>query len=124
MDAMKASDNLRSFVDAVAKLSTWALVPLVVITMWDVIARKFIFIQIFMVKNFGSIFESTLLQELEWHFHTVVFCLVLGYGYINNRHVRVDFLREHFHFRTKANIEFWGNIIFMLPLHLLVYIFL
>ena len=115
MDAMKASDNLRGFVDAVAKLSTWALVPLVVITMWDVIARKFIFIQIFMVKNFGSIFESTLLQELEWHFHTVVFCLVLGYGYINNRHVRVDFLREHFHFRTKANIEFWGNIIFMLP---------
>ena len=77
MDAMKASDNLRGFVDAVAKLSTWALVPLVVITMWDVIARKFIFIQIFMVKNFGSIFESTLLQELEWHFHTVVFCLVL-----------------------------------------------
>ena len=84
MDAMKASDNLRGFVDAVAKLSTWALVPLVVITMWDVIARKFIFIQIFMVKNFGSIFESTLLQELEWHFHTVVFCLVLGYGYIHN----------------------------------------
>ena len=37
MDAMKASDNLRGFVDAVAKLSTWALVPLVVITMWDVI---------------------------------------------------------------------------------------
>ena len=84
MDAMKASDNLRGFVDAVAKLSTWALVPLVVITMWDVIARKFIFIQIFMVKNFGSIFESTLLQELEWHFHTVVFCLVFGYGYIHN----------------------------------------
>ena len=25
MDAMKASDNLRGFVDAVAKLSTWAL---------------------------------------------------------------------------------------------------
>ena len=115
MDAMKASDNLKGLVDNVAKLATWALVPLVVITMWDVVARKFIFIQIFMVENFGSIFESTYLQELEWHFHTVVFCLVLGYGYINNRHVRVDFLREHFHFRTKANIEFWGNIVFMLP---------
>ena len=50
MDAMKASDNLRGFVDAVAKLSTWALVPLVVITMWDVVARKFIFIQILWLK--------------------------------------------------------------------------
>ena len=59
MDAMKASDNLKGLVDNVEKLATWALVPLVVITMWDVIARKFIFIQIFMVENFGSIFEST-----------------------------------------------------------------
>ena len=68
-----------------------------------------------MVANFGRIFESTLLQELEWHLHTVVFCLVLGYGYLHNRHVRVDFLREHFHFRTKTSIEFYGNIFFMLP---------
>ena len=45
MDAMKASDNLRGLVDNVAKLATWALVPLVVITMWDFIARKFIFIK-------------------------------------------------------------------------------
>ena len=115
MDAMKASDKIKNLVDNSAKFATWALVPLVVITMWDVIARKFIFIQIFMVENFGRIFESTLLQELEWHFHTIVFCLVLGYGYIHNRHVRVDFLREHFHFKTKAKIEFWGNIAFMLP---------
>ena len=62
MDAMKASDNLKGLVDNVAKLATWALVPLVVITMWDVIARKFIFIQIFMVENFGSIFELSLIH--------------------------------------------------------------
>ena len=115
MNAMQTSDKLRNFVESIAKLSTWALAPLVVITMWDVVARKFVFIQVYMVANFGRMFESTLLQEMEWHLHTVVFCLVLGYGYIHNRHVRVDFLREHFHFRTKASIEFWGNIIFMLP---------
>jgi len=115
MNAMKASDSLRNFVESIAKLSTWALAPLVLITMWDVVARKFVFIQIYMVANFGRMFESTLLQEMEWHLHTVVFTLVLGYGYIHNRHVRVDFLREHFHFRTKTSIEFWGNIIFMLP---------
>ena len=115
MNAMKASDNLRNFIESIAKLGTWALAPLVVITMWDVIARKFVFIQIYMVANFGRIFESTLLQELEWHLHTIVFCLVLGYGYLHNRHVRVDFLREHFHFRTKTSIEFYGNIFFMLP---------
>ena len=83
MNAMKASDNLRNFIESIAKLGTWALAPLVVITMWDVIARKFVFIQIYMVANFGRIFESTLLQELEWHLHTKVFCLVLGYGYLH-----------------------------------------
>ena len=48
---------------------------------------------------------------MEWHLHTVVFCLVLGYGYTHNRHVRVDFLRENFTFKSKAKVEFYGNIV-------------
>ena len=81
--------------------------------MWDVVARKLVWIQIFMVANFGSFFESTLMQEMEWHLHTVVFCMVLGYGYTHNRHVRVDFLRENFNFQSKAKVEFYGNILFI-----------
>jgi TRAP-type mannitol/chloroaromatic compound transport system permease small subunit len=87
--------------------------------MWDVVARKLVWIQIFMVANFGSFFESTLMQEMEWHLHTVVFCMVLGYGYTHNRHVRVDFLRENFNFQSKAKVEFYGNILFMLPFTLI-----
>ena len=90
------SEKLREIVNRVGRASTWLLVPLVIITMWDVVARKLVWIQIWMVANFGSFFESTLMQEMEWHLHTVVFCLVLGYGYTHNRHVRVDFLRENF----------------------------
>lgn len=33
---------------------------------------------------------STRLQELEWHFHTALFALWIGYGYLRNIHVRVD----------------------------------
>jgi TRAP-type mannitol/chloroaromatic compound transport system permease small subunit len=87
--------------------------------MWDVVARKLVWIQIYMVANFGSFFESTLMQEMEWHLHTVVFCMVLGYGYTHNRHVRVDFLRENFKFTSKAKVEFFGNILFMLPFTLI-----
>jgi len=113
------SEKLREIVNRVGRASTWLLVPLVIITMWDVVARKLIWIQIFMVQNFGPFFESTLMQEMEWHLHTVVFCLVLGYGYTHNRHVRVDFLREGFKFQSKAKVEFYGNIIFMLPFTLI-----
>jgi len=112
---ISVSEMLRELVNRVGRAGTWLLVPLVLITMWDVVARKLVWIQIFMVENFGSFFESTLMQEMEWHLHTAVFCLVLGMGYTHNRHVRVDFIRENMKFKTKAMVEFFGNIFFMLP---------
>jgi len=111
----RLSQNLRMFVDRVGKLSTFFIIPLVFITMWDVFCRKLVWIQIWLVANFGRIFESTLLQELEWHSHTALFLLVLGYGFTHNRHVRVDFLRENLEFRKKVWIDFFGTSLFMIP---------
>ena len=109
------SEALRSFVDKIGKLSTFFIIPLVFITMWDVFCRKFITLQIWLVENFGRIFESTLLQELEWHFHTALFLMVLGYGFTHNRHVRVDFIRENLKIRKKVWIDFLGTTILMIP---------
>ena len=111
----RLSQNLRMFVDRVGKLSTFFIIPLVFITMWDVFCRKLVWIQIWLVANFGRIFESTLLQELEWHSHTALFLLVLGYGFTHNRHVRVDFLRENLTYRKKVWIDFLGTSLFMIP---------
>ena len=111
----KFSQNLSHFVNRVGKLSTFFIIPLVLITIWDVICRKLVWIQIWLVENLGRIFESTLLQELEWHFHTALFLMVLGYGFTHNRHVRVDFIRENLKFRTKVWIDFLGTTILMLP---------
>ena len=111
----KFSQNLSHFVNRLGKLSTFFIIPLVLITMWDVICRKLVWVQIWLVENLGRIFESTLLQELEWHFHTALFLMVLGYGFTHNRHVRVDFIRENLKFRTKVWIDFLGTSILMLP---------
>ena len=91
--------------------------------MFDVIARKLVWIQIWLVENLGRIFESTLLQELEWHVHTALFALVLGYGYIWNTHVRVDLVRETLAFRKKAWLELLGLTFFMIPYCLIVIYF-
>ncbi len=99
---------MRDFVDFVGRWGAWLIVPLVLITVFDVTARKLVWIQIWLVHTFGRIFESTLLQELEWHVHTALFALVLGYGYIYNTHVRVDLIRETLAFRKKAWLEFLG----------------
>jgi TRAP-type mannitol/chloroaromatic compound transport system permease small subunit len=113
--ALKISDALRSFVDFVGRWGAWLIIPLVIITVFDVTARKIVWIQIWLVENLGRIFESTLLQELEWHVHTALFALVLGYGYIWNTHVRVDLVRETLAFRNKAWLEFLGLTFFMIP---------
>jgi TRAP-type mannitol/chloroaromatic compound transport system permease small subunit len=118
--ALKISDALRSFVDFVGRWGGWLIIPLVIITVFDVTARKLVWVQIWLVENFGRIFESTLLQELEWHVHTALFALVLGYGYIWNTHVRVDLIRETLAFRKKAWLEFIGLTCFMIPYTLTV----
>ena len=57
---------------------------------------------------------------LLWHFHTALFTLVLGYGYVNNKHVRVDLVREKLSFRKQVWIEFLGCTFFLIPYCLLV----
>ncbi len=107
--------SIRNKVDFVGRWGSFLIIPLVLFTMWDVFSRKAIIIQIFLVEHVSQWFSSTFLQELEWHFHTGLFALVLGYGYIHNRHVRVDLIREHLGMRTQAWIELFGVTFFMIP---------
>lgn len=113
--AIRLSNYLRKYVDVVGRFGSWMVVPLVLITVFDLGTRKTGKLQIWLVENVSPYFGSTMLQELEWHSHTVLFALVLGYGYIWNTHVRVDLVREHLSFRRKAWVEFLGLSIFLIP---------
>jgi TRAP-type mannitol/chloroaromatic compound transport system permease small subunit len=127
--ALKLSNGLRRIVEFVGRWGSWFIIPLVLVTVLDVVARKLTFraadggvygLQIWLKTNVSRYFESTLLQELEWHLHTALFALVLGFGTIYNTHVRVDLVRDHVSFRKKIWIEFLGLSCFMIPYLLLV----
>jgi len=127
--ALRVSDALRGLVDFVGRWGSLLVVPLVVITCIDVIGRKIVWhtadgnvngVQIWLTKNVSKLFESTLMQEMEWHVHTALFALVLGYGLIYNTHVRVDLVREKLAFRKKAWLELLGLTVFMIPFTLIV----
>ena len=111
------STKLHAIVDWVGRKASWLIIPVVIVTCYDVVLRKLRFLTVWIVENWGRLymFESTLLQETEWHLHTALFALVLGFGYIHNTHVRVDLVREHLAFRKKAWLEFIGCTLFMLP---------
>lgn len=113
--AIHVSNTLRAIVDLIGRMGSWMAVVLIIVTVFDLAIRSTGTHQIWLVDNVSPIFRSTLLQELEWHSHTVLFALVLGYGYIWNTHVRVDLVRERLSFRRKAWIEFLGLSIFLIP---------
>ncbi len=120
---VKLSLGLRRIVEVVGQYASFLIIPLIIITIFDVTARKLIWIQIFLVEHVSKFFESTLLQELEWHFHTGLFALVLGFGTVYNRHVRVDLVREKLQFRKQVWIEWIGTTIGMIPYTAIVIFF-
>jgi len=117
---LRASERLRSFVEFVGRWGAVFILPLVFVTMWDVFLRKIGGMQVWLVEHLGGPFESTVIQEFEWHFHTALFALVLGYGLVRNRHVRVDLVREKLSFRKQVWIEFLGLTFFVIPYCLIV----
>ena len=101
---LKLSEGLRRLLEWIALAGGWLLVIMAVVTTFDVVARKF-----------GMQLPYTKLQELEWHFHAVIFSLWMGYCYTINAHPRVDTFTENLTHRGRAWIELWGCIILALP---------
>ena len=121
------SYKLKTIVEFFGQRGAYFILPLVGVTMIDVFGRKltntaFDF-QLWLVENVSLYFQSTMLQELEWHVHTALFSLVLGYGFTRNRHVRVDLIRMHLQTKAQAVIELIGTTFFMIPYTIVVIYF-
>lgn len=116
------ADRLESIAQYFGKLGAWMIIPLVSIIIFDVVTRKFQFIQQAIMANSAlyDFLSPTKLQEMEWHLHTVIFLLALGYAYTKNAHVRVDLVREKLSYRKQAWIEFLGLLCFGIPYLLVV----
>jgi len=102
---LKTANALYRFLERVADASGWLLIVLMAVTCVDVTFRKF-----------GVVgFPYTKFQEMEWHLHTTIFSLWLGFNYCVNAHPRVDSYTERLGFRAKAWIELAGCLVFALP---------
>jgi len=100
---IRVSEGLDRFIIKVGKVAAWAGLALILITIFDVVTRRFF------------VLGSTKLQEAEWHFHVILFAFCLGYAYLKDAHVRIDLVREKLSERTQWWIEVAGCLLFLLP---------
>ncbi|NIA70206.1 TRAP transporter small permease subunit [Pelagibius litoralis] len=108
---IRVSEGLDRVITKVGKIAAWAGLALIVVTVFDVVTRRFF------------VLGSTKLQELEWHFHTILFAFCLGFAYLKDAHVRIDLLRENLSERTRWWIELAGCLLFLIPYCALVIYF-
>lgn len=60
------------------------------------------------------------IQELEWHLFGLLFLIGAAYTLKENRHVRVDVIYSRLPPRTRALIDVFGHIVFLIPFCILV----
>ena len=103
MKILYFSYTLEAVVKFFGKIGAWLSIPLIFIIIFDIITRRFF------------ILGSTKIQEMEWHLHTAIFLLVLGFAYIKNSHVRIEIIREKYSSTLKSVFEILGILLFLIP---------
>lgn len=64
--------------------------------------------------------SSVGMQEMEWHLFAVIILFGVGFALRHEAHVRVDFIYDRMQPKTKALINIFGTLMFLMPLSLLI----
>ena len=96
----------------VGQATAWLQIPLVLIIVFDAITRRYIRSLPFVIEHDLHVyFNSPVIQDAEWHLHTIIFFGALGYAYARNAHVRLDIFRPRFSARGRLWVEFLGGLL-------------
>lgn len=102
------AQSIDSLNEKIGAAVSWLTTVLVIIVCYDVFTR-------YLLKR-----SSIAVQELEWHIFAVIFLLAAAYTLKHDRHVRVDVLYLKFSPQTRAWINFWGCLFFLIPFAILI----
>ena len=96
--------------------SSWLMLGLALLIAFDAFGRRYIRTWSWVVENnWHFLINSPVIQDGEWHLHTIVTFCALGYAYARNAHVRLDLLRPSFKPRSRLWIEWLGGLVLFLP---------
>ena len=109
MNALLALSRLIDRVsERVGRTVLWLVLVAVLISAANATVRK--------VFNYSS--NSFL--EIQWYLFSVIFLFCAGYTLKHNEHVRIDIILGHLSARTRASIDIFGTLFFLLPMATLI----
>jgi TRAP-type mannitol/chloroaromatic compound transport system permease small subunit len=101
----RAIDRLSNFV---GRITMWLILVVVLISAGNAIIRK-----VFDVS-------SNAWLEVQWYLFAAVFLLAAGYVFLQNAHVRIDFISSRLSARTRNWIDVLGITLVLIPLCLII----
>jgi TRAP-type mannitol/chloroaromatic compound transport system permease small subunit len=105
---LRLSAWIDSFNETIGKFIRWLVLAAVLISAGNAIVRK--------LFNFSS----NSLLEIQWYLFAGVFMLGVGYVFLHNAHVRIDFISGRLSTRTNAIIDAIGMVVFTIPLAIIM----
>ncbi len=108
----------------VGQVAAWLIIPIVALVLMGV-ALSAAKIGTFArwesdIFLFGSKLTLASVGDLQWHLFGIMLMLTMAGALVSDKHVRVDFLRQHMSQRTRHVIDIIGHLIFLLPFCVIV----
>jgi TRAP-type mannitol/chloroaromatic compound transport system permease small subunit len=105
---LKLSRLIDAMNEGIGKIVMWLVLASVVISAGNAVMRK--------AFDIGS----NAYLEIQWYLFAAVFMLGVGYVWLRNGHVRIDFISSRLSKRTNAIIDVIGMLVFTIPLALIL----
>ncbi len=108
----------------IGRAAAWLIIPILILVLIGVTLSAAKVGTILRWENdiflFGSKLTLSSIGDLQWHLFGIMLMLTMAGAIVSDRHVRVDFLRQHFSKKTKDIIEVIGHLALLIPLCVIV----
>ena len=94
--------------ERVGRLSYWMILAAVLVSAGNAVMR------------YTFSMSSNAWLEIQWYLFSAVFLFCAGYTLLHNQHVRIDVISSHLSKRTRAWIDLFGAVFFLLPMAVLI----
>jgi len=97
-------------VQKIGELAAWLNILLILVILVQVVLRY----------GFGN--GLVAMEELQWHIYAVLIMFGLSYCLTEDAHIRLDVFHRNFTFKNKEIIDFFGNLLLVMPLVIVIFV--